>query len=80
MTRWKYWIVANFYLTSFLFHPGRVFRILVQLLPRASETSKMESFLHETSRKFRLRSARSQARVFADRCRSVDRSALGAVR
>ena len=24
LTRWKYWIVANFYLTAFLFHPGRV--------------------------------------------------------
>ena len=54
MTRWKYWIVANFYVTSFLFHPGRVFRILLNFL-RGRETSKMESFLQETRRKFSLR-------------------------
>jgi len=54
MTRWKYWIVANFYLTAFLFHPGRVFRIMLNFL-RGRETSKMESFLQETRRKFSLR-------------------------
>ncbi len=54
MTRWKYWIVANFYFTAFLFHPGRVFRILLNFL-RGRETSKMESFLQETRRKFFLR-------------------------
>lgn len=57
MTRWKYWVVLNFYVTSFLFHPGRVLRILTNFF-RGKETSKMESFLHETSRKFRLRFAR----------------------
>lgn len=57
MTRWKYWIVANFYVTSFVCRPGRVFRILFNFL-RGRETSKMESFLHETSRKFRLRKSR----------------------
>ena len=54
MTRWKYWIVANFYLTNFLFHPGKVFRIFWNFL-RGKETSKMESFLQETKRKFTLR-------------------------
>jgi radical SAM superfamily enzyme YgiQ (UPF0313 family) len=54
MTRWKYWIVANFYFTAFLFHPTRVFRILFNFL-RGRETSKMESFLQETKRKFQLR-------------------------
>ncbi len=54
MTRWKYWIVANFYATSFVCHPGRVFRIFWNFL-RGRETSKMESFLHETARKFKLR-------------------------
>ena len=54
MTRWKYWIVANFYVTAFVFHPPRVFRILFNFL-RGKETSKMESFLQETMRKFRLR-------------------------
>ncbi len=54
MTRWKYWIVANFYLTSFFTHPGRIFRIFWNFL-RGRETSKMESFLHETKRKFTMR-------------------------
>lgn len=60
MTRWKYWIVANFYLTAFLFHPGRVFRIFFNFL-RGRETSKMESFLQETRRKFQLRKGRKPA-------------------
>ena len=54
MTLWKYWIVANFYLTSFLTRPGRVFRILANFL-RGRETSKMESFLQETRRKWLFR-------------------------
>jgi radical SAM superfamily enzyme YgiQ (UPF0313 family) len=59
MTRWKYWIVANFYLNNFLFHPGKVFRIFWNFL-RGRETSKMESFLQETKRKFMLRRGRRQ--------------------
>jgi anaerobic magnesium-protoporphyrin IX monomethyl ester cyclase len=54
MTRWKYWIVANFYITSFFTHPGRIFRIFWNFL-RGKESSKMESFLHETKRKFVMR-------------------------
>ncbi|MEC7584016.1 MAG: radical SAM protein [Planctomycetota bacterium] len=54
LTRWKYKVVAAFYLNSFLFRPGRVFQILWNFL-RGRETSKMESFLQETRRKFRLR-------------------------
>jgi radical SAM superfamily enzyme YgiQ (UPF0313 family) len=54
LTRWKYKVVANFYFNSFLFHPTRVFRILWNFV-RGKETSKMESFLQETMRKFRLR-------------------------
>ncbi len=54
MTRWKYWIVANFYVTAFVFHPTRVFRILFNFM-RGKETSKMESFLQETRRKFQLK-------------------------
>ncbi len=60
MTRWKYWIVLNFYVTSFLCHPGRVLRILFNFL-RGRETSKMESFLQETARKVRLGLARRRA-------------------
>jgi anaerobic magnesium-protoporphyrin IX monomethyl ester cyclase len=54
LTKWKYKVVAAFYLNSFLFRPGRVFRILWNFV-RGKETSKMESFLQETMRKFRLR-------------------------
>lgn len=54
LTLWKYRVVAAFYLNAFLFRPGRVFRILWNFL-RGRETSKMESFLHETLRKFRLK-------------------------
>jgi len=57
LTRWKYKVVAAFYLNSFLFRPGRVFRILWNFL-RGKETSKMESFLQETLRKLRLRKGR----------------------
>ncbi|MCC6673229.1 MAG: B12-binding domain-containing radical SAM protein [Planctomycetes bacterium] len=59
LTMWKYWIVANFYLTSFVTRPGRVFRILWNFL-RGRETSKMESFLQETRRKFSLRLRRKK--------------------
>ena len=59
LTKWKYKVVAAFYINSFLFRPGRVFRILWNFL-RGKETSKMESFLHETVRKFRLRKAETQ--------------------
>ncbi|MDA0373116.1 MAG: radical SAM protein [Planctomycetota bacterium] len=59
MTRWKYWIVANFYVNNFLFHPGKVVRILWNFL-RGRETSKMESFLQETKRKFMLRKGRKK--------------------
>jgi len=54
LTWWKYRVVAAFYFNSFLFHPGRVFRIMWNFL-RGKETSKMESFLQETMRKLRLR-------------------------
>ena len=54
LTRWKYRVVFAFYFNSFLFRPTRVFRILWNFL-RGRETSKMESFLQETLRKFRLR-------------------------
>ena len=62
LTMWKYWIVANFYLTAFLFHPTRVFRILFNFF-RGKETSKMESFLQETRRKFRLKRGRKETRA-----------------
>ena len=62
MTRWKYRIVAAFYLNSFLFHPTRTVRILWNFV-RGRETSKMESFLQETKRKFSLRKRGRRGRV-----------------
>ncbi|MEE9606669.1 MAG: radical SAM protein [Myxococcota bacterium] len=56
----KYWIVANFYLTSFVSHPGRVFR-LIRNLVKNREDSKMDTFLIETKRKL-LRSFRKRAK------------------
>lgn len=53
LTRWKYKVVAAFYINSFLFRPGRFFRILWNFM-RGKETSKMESFLQETMRKLRM--------------------------
>ncbi|MBK8974799.1 MAG: B12-binding domain-containing radical SAM protein [Planctomycetes bacterium] len=71
MTRWKYWIVANFYLNSFLFHPGKVFRILWNFV-RGRETSKMESFLQETLRKTSMR------RKSARQAREAGKQPIGA--
>ncbi|GAB4139108.1 MAG: hypothetical protein Fur0037_05200 [Planctomycetota bacterium] len=67
LTWWKYRVVAAFYLNSFLFRPGRVFRIFWNFL-RGRETSKMESFLHETMRKFRLRKKKDLSRKPASDC------------
>ena len=53
LTRWKYKVAAAFYINSFLFRPGRFFRILWNFM-RGKETSKMESFLQETMRKLRM--------------------------
>ena len=50
LTLHKYWIVANFYLTSILWHPGRVVRLMADLI-RGREGSKMGTFLNETRRK-----------------------------
>jgi len=57
LTKWKYWVVLNFYLTSAVFRPGRVFKTIWNAL-RGRETSKMESFLHETLRKFRIKGSK----------------------
>jgi radical SAM superfamily enzyme YgiQ (UPF0313 family) len=54
LTRWKYRVVRAFYTRSLLLRPSRWFRILWNFM-RGKETSKFESFLQETLRKFRLR-------------------------
>jgi radical SAM superfamily enzyme YgiQ (UPF0313 family) len=54
LTAWKYKVVRAFYTHSLLLRPSRWFRILWNFV-RGRETSKMESFLQETLRKFRLR-------------------------
>jgi radical SAM superfamily enzyme YgiQ (UPF0313 family) len=50
LTLHKYWIVANFYLTSFLCHPGRIVRLVADVI-RGREGSKMGTFLNETRRR-----------------------------
>ncbi|MBH55067.1 MAG: cobalamin B12-binding protein [Opitutaceae bacterium] len=54
LTFWKYRVVAAFYLNSFFFRPKRIFTIFWNFL-HGRETSKIESFLQETRRKFKLR-------------------------
>jgi anaerobic magnesium-protoporphyrin IX monomethyl ester cyclase len=54
LTFFKYWIVANFYVTSFLTHPTRPFRLL-RNLASGREASKMDTFLKESFRRFRHR-------------------------
>ena len=54
LTRWKYKVVRAFYTRSLLLRPQRWVRIFWNFV-RGKETSKMESFLQETMRKFRLR-------------------------
>ncbi|MBK8977720.1 MAG: B12-binding domain-containing radical SAM protein [Planctomycetes bacterium] len=50
LTRWKYKLLLNFYLTSFLFHPLRPFRIAWNAL-RGKETRKLETYLVDVRRK-----------------------------
>lgn len=50
----KYWIVANFYLTSWVTHPGRVLRIVRNVI-RGNESSKIESFLIMVKDRLRAR-------------------------
>lgn len=54
LTRWKYWMVTNFYLTAWICHPARVFRIAYNALS-GKETTNLEKFLGETARKLRSR-------------------------
>ncbi len=50
LTRTKYWFLLNFYPLSFLYHPGKAFRIFANVL-RGRETRKLETFLIELKRK-----------------------------
>lgn len=54
LTFWKYRVVLAFYLNSFLFRPTRFFKMIWNFV-RGKETTKLESFLQLTRRKFRLR-------------------------
>ena len=59
MTRWKYWIVANFYLTSFFTRPLRV----RPALRSRSVMQYIEESLSSPLRATRLRSGAPQSRV-----------------
>ncbi len=50
LTRTKYWLLLNFYGLSLLHHPGRFFKMFVNVV-RGRETRKMETFLIELKRK-----------------------------
>lgn len=50
LTRTKYWLLLNFYPFQLIFHPGKVFRIIGNVI-RGKETRKMETFLVELKRK-----------------------------
>ena len=50
LTAWKYWIVANFYLTAWATHPTRPFRHAYNAFT-GRETSKMDTFLNEMRRR-----------------------------
>lgn len=50
LTRWKYKLLANFYLSSFAFHPTKPFRILFNAL-RGKETRKLETYLVDLRKK-----------------------------
>ncbi|MCA8940976.1 MAG: B12-binding domain-containing radical SAM protein [Planctomycetes bacterium] len=50
LTRWKYKLLINFYLNSFLFHPTKPFRIVWNAL-RGKETRKLETYLVDLRRK-----------------------------
>jgi radical SAM superfamily enzyme YgiQ (UPF0313 family) len=50
LTALKYWIVANFYVTSLLTRPSRPFRLLWNLVTNR-EGSKMDTFLGEMKRR-----------------------------
>jgi radical SAM superfamily enzyme YgiQ (UPF0313 family) len=59
LTRWKYWIVANFYLFAWISHPSRIFRILYNVI-RGRQTSIMEKFLSQHRRRLVERFRRSR--------------------
>jgi hypothetical protein len=50
LTRWKYWVVANFYLTSWVTHPTRAFRVASNVI-RGRQTSVLEKFLGDAVRR-----------------------------
>ena len=50
LTRWKYRLTANFYLTAWATHPARPFRIAANAI-RGRQTSTMEKFLGDALRR-----------------------------
>lgn len=53
LTLMKYWILLNFYFVSLATHPQRIWRIIRNVCS-SDEESKLEVFLHELSRRFKL--------------------------
>ena len=53
LTRLKYWVFLNFYVTSFLVRPSRAFRLLGCLFT-TREDSKLEAFVQELKRRLKI--------------------------
>jgi radical SAM superfamily enzyme YgiQ (UPF0313 family) len=62
LTRWKYWLIANFYLTAWALHPTRPFRVALNAA-RGRQTSSMEKFLGDTARRVVRRLTRRERRA-----------------
>ena len=63
LTFMKYWILLNFYFVSLATHPRRVWRI-VRNACSSEEESKIEVFLHELGRRFKLLFRRFRPAIF----------------
>ena len=63
LTLMKYWILLNFYFVSLATHPQRIWRIIRNVCS-SDEESKLEVFLHELSRRFKLHLRRFRPAIF----------------
>lgn len=66
LTRLKYWVFLNFYVTSFVCRPSRLLR-LVGCLFTAREDSKLEAFVQELKRRLKVSLRRERRRPAPDR-------------
>jgi len=53
LSRYYWWIIINFYVISFVFHPGKAFRLVCNFIKSREET-KLDCFMQETKRKIKM--------------------------